>query len=61
MTDHDCETLSIPEAGRKYLGLGRDASYQAVKLGLMPAIRVGKRMKRVPKKAMERIMEGAGK
>jgi len=31
--DNECETMSVPEAGRKYLGLKRDASYRAAKQG----------------------------
>ncbi len=53
------KTLSVPEAGRIYYGIGRDASYQAAKAGLIPFIQVGKYM-RVPIVAMERKMEEAG-
>ena len=52
-------TMSVPEAGRVYLGVGRDASYQAAKRGLIPFIQVGQRM-RVPVAAMERLLERAG-
>ena len=40
-------TISVPEAGRIYLGLGRDASYEAAKRGEIPFIQIG-RLKRVP-------------
>jgi hypothetical protein len=53
------KTISVPEAGRLYYGIGRDASYQAAKTGQIPVIRIGKLM-RVPIVAMERILERAG-
>ena len=59
MIDDDCETLSIPEAGRLYFGLKRDASYRAAKRGDLPTIGVG-RLKRVPKRAMERRLDAVG-
>jgi hypothetical protein len=49
-------TISIPEAGRKYYGLSRNASYEAAKRGEIPTINVG-RLKRVPVRAMERIFD----
>ncbi len=52
-------TMSVPEAGRVFLGVGRDASYQAAKRGQIPVIWVGHRM-RVPVAAMERLLERAG-
>jgi excisionase family DNA binding protein len=36
-------TLSVPEAG-KYLGLGRDAAYRAIKSGELPSIRIGRKV-----------------
>ena len=54
-----CPTMSVPEAGREYLDLGRDASYQAARRGELPVIRIGARM-RVPRVAMERMMQEAG-
>jgi excisionase family DNA binding protein len=50
--DPSWRTLSVPEAGKKYLGVGRDASYAAAHAGLIPVIRVGKLL-RVPEYAME--------
>ena len=58
MTDTEARTLSVPEAGRVYLGIGRDAAYEAAKRGEIPFIQVG-RLKRVPIIAMERMMERA--
>ncbi len=52
------KTISVPEAGAIYYGLGRDASYEAAKRGDIPFIQVG-RLKRVPIIAMERRIEQA--
>jgi hypothetical protein len=57
MTTETELTLSVPEAGRRYFGLGRAASYQAAKRGDIPTIRVGSRIKRVPIRAMERKID----
>ena len=54
-----CETLSIPEAGKKYFGLSRNGSYAAAEAGAIPWVAVG-RLKRVPVRLMERKMESAG-
>lgn len=53
------KTISVPEAGRVYLGIGRDSSYEAVKRGEIPVIKIGKLL-RVPIVAMERLLEQAG-
>ena len=53
------KTMSVPEAGRIYFGIGRDASYQAVKTGQIPVIQIGK-LFRVPIVAMERMLSRAG-
>ena len=50
------ETMSFPEAGAHYYGLGRNASYEAVKSGLIPTIQVGKKLLRVPRRLMEARM-----
>jgi hypothetical protein len=55
----ECLTISIPEAGRRYLGHKRDAAYRAAKRGDIPTIRVG-RLLRVPIRAMERLLDAAG-
>lgn len=52
-------TLSVPEAGRRYFGLARRASYDAAARGEIPTIRIGKIL-RVPVRAMERILDQAG-
>jgi excisionase family DNA binding protein len=53
-------TISVPEAGKAYLGLSRGAAYQAAAAGLIPTIRVGRLLK-VPVSAMERLLENAGR
>ena len=53
------KTLTVPEAGAVYFGLGRTGSYEAAKRGDFPIIRVG-RLLRVPIVAMERRLERAG-
>ena len=53
------KTMSVPEAGRVYLGIGRDAAYEAARRGDIPMIRIG-RLMRVPIVAMERMLERAG-
>jgi hypothetical protein len=37
-------TMSVPAAGRKYYGLGRNASYEAAKRGDIPTINIGGRI-----------------
>jgi hypothetical protein len=54
------KTLTVPEAGRQYFDLGRNASYEAARRGDIPTIRVG-RLLRVPVVAMERKLEESGK
>jgi hypothetical protein len=50
-------TLSVPEAGRKYYGLGRNASYEAAAAGQIPTIKVNKLL-RVPVHMIERMLGG---
>jgi hypothetical protein len=54
------KTLSVPQAGRDYFDLGRNASYEAAKRGDIPTIRIG-RLLRVPVVALERKLEEAGR
>jgi hypothetical protein len=51
-------TMDVPDAGYKYYGLGRSASYEAANTGLIPTIRVGN-LRRVPIAAMEQKLEEA--
>lgn len=53
------KTLSVPEAGRRYFGLGRGSSYAAAAKGELPTIRIG-RLLRVPVVALERMLDCAG-
>ena len=55
----ECRTVSVPEAGR-WLGIGRNASYEAARRGDIPTIRIG-RLLRVPVAALERKLEEAGR
>jgi excisionase family DNA binding protein len=50
-------TLTVEEAG-KALGLGRNTAYEAVRTGLIPSIRIGKRIL-VPRGALERMLDCA--
>jgi hypothetical protein len=52
----DPKTLTVPEAGRVYFDLGRNASYEAARRGDIPTIRIG-RLLRVPVVALERMLE----
>jgi hypothetical protein len=54
------ECISVPEAGERYYGLGRNASYDAVKCGAIPVIKIGKLMK-VPIRAMEAKLDRASR
>jgi hypothetical protein len=52
------QTITVPEAGRKYLGLSRNGSYAAASRGQIPVIQIG-RLKRVPIRAMEAMLDRA--
>ena len=52
------KTVSVPEAGR-WLGIGRNAAYEAARRGDLPVIRIG-RLLRVPVVALERLLEQVG-
>ena len=49
------KTISVPEAGKTYYGLGRNGSYEAARRSDIPTIQVG-RLKRVSVAVMERIV-----
>jgi excisionase family DNA binding protein len=50
-------TLSVPEAGQRYLGIGRNAAYRAAERGEIPTIKVGALL-RVPVIRMEKMLSG---
>ena len=56
MTTETEQTLSVPEAGKRYFGMGRGASYQAAKRGDLPTLKVG-RLKRVPVRTLEAMLD----
>jgi hypothetical protein len=49
-------TMSVPAAGKKYYGLGRNASYEAAKDGVIPTVQVG----RLKKAIVRRIEQALG-
>jgi hypothetical protein len=56
-------TLSVPEAGRIYFGLSRNASYAAAKRGDIPTVQVGPKLLRAVVRALEQKLNAtlAGK
>ena len=53
-------TMSVPEAGRHYFGLGRNASYEAARRGEIPTMRIGGRIFVVIAGIERRIAEAGG-
>jgi hypothetical protein len=49
-------TITVPDAGKRYFGLSRNAAYAAASRGEIPTIRIG-RLLRVPVKALERMLD----
>jgi hypothetical protein len=49
------KTITVPEAGKQYFSLSRNASYDAAARGEIPTIRIG-RLLRVPVAALERMV-----
>jgi hypothetical protein len=56
MTSETEQTLSVPEAGKRYFGLGRGGSYEAARRGDIPYVQVG-RLKRVPVRTLEAMLD----
>jgi hypothetical protein len=54
------KTMTVPEAGRVYFSLGRNASYEAARRGDIPTIKIGRSL-RVPVVQLERKLEESGK
>lgn len=59
VSKQDQLTMSVPEAGKKYFGLSRNASYDAAARGEIPVIKIGRLLK-VPIVALDRMLEKAG-
>jgi len=51
-------TISVPEAGRRYFGLSRNAAYDAAARGEIPTVRIGRLLK-VPVRALEAMLDRA--
>jgi hypothetical protein len=45
-------TESVPALGKRLLGLGRQASYEAAKSGIIPVIKVGRKLR-----GLSRVLE----
>jgi hypothetical protein len=52
-------TMTVPQAGKHFFGIGRFASYQAAKRGELITIQIGRHL-RVPVLAQQRKLEKAG-
>jgi hypothetical protein len=57
MSNELLKTISVPEAGRAYFDLCRNAAYAAAKRGDIPTIRIGKLL-RVPVRVLEQKLDG---
>jgi hypothetical protein len=57
----DRPTMPVPEAGRKYFGLSRNASYAAAARGEIPTIRIGSRLFAVVSAIERRLLEADSK
>jgi hypothetical protein len=56
MTTDAPMTISVPEAGKSYFGLSRNAAYAAAKRGDLPTIKIGKLL-RVPVRTLEQKLD----
>ena len=50
-------TLTVVEAA-EMLGIGRSAAYEAVRVGVLPSIRIGRRYL-IPRAGLEKMLSGA--
>jgi hypothetical protein len=48
-------TESVPVLGKRLLGLGRDASYAAAKAGVIPTIKIGRKLRGLTRVLEERL------
>jgi len=53
-------TITVPEAGKRYFGLCRNAAYDAAARGEIPTIKIG-RLLRVPVRALEKMLDDAAR
>ena len=53
---HETLAVSVTETAR-LLGLSREGTYQAVRRGDIPSVRIGKRIL-VPRTALEQLLQG---
>jgi hypothetical protein len=56
--DNQPKTITVPDAGREYFGLSRNAAYAAAKRGDIPTIKIGKLL-RVPIRALEQKLDAS--
>ena len=49
------KTITVPEAGKQYFGMSRNASYAAAERGEIPVVQSGKLL-RVPVRALEEML-----
>lgn len=59
MDGQSAKTLSVPQAGKLYFDLGRNASYEAARRGDLPIIKIGSRL-RVSVARLEQMLAEAG-
>jgi hypothetical protein len=55
--DETAKTVSVPEAGKRYFGISKNAAYAAAARGELPVIRIGGRL-RVPVCQLEQLLQG---
>jgi hypothetical protein len=55
--DQRPKTISVPQAGKQYFDLAKNAAHAAAARGEIPVIRIGGRL-RVPVCQLERMLEG---
>ena len=59
MTDEVPLTITVPEAGKRYFAISRNAAYATAARGNIPTIKIG-RLLRVPVRACEQMLDQAG-
>jgi hypothetical protein len=48
-------TESVPALGKRLLGLGRAASYEAAKSGIIPVVRIGRKLRGLTRVLEQRL------